>query len=135
MRIILCLSLLFISYTSMAQQKVRFFLRNGDLMENIEGYAMTFHSSLKGKVLGFTEGNFQNETVLFYWTAAQEAYKCTLDPAGGSKTRKPFTCACQSEEEEGINKMTMKNDNLLLINCKSGNTYMITPEGESLYVK
>lgn len=134
MRIILFFSVIFISYSSLGQQKVRFFLRGGDLMENIEGYAMTFHSSLKGKVLGFTEGNFNGESVLFYWTS-QEAYICTLDPAGGSKTRKLFTCSCQSKDEEGINRMTLKNDNVLLVNCKSGNTYIITPEGETLHVK
>jgi hypothetical protein len=134
MRIVLLIAFTLIFHSSFSQ-KTRFFIRSGDLMENIEGYSMIFHSSLKGNVLGFTEGSFNGETVLFYWTSLQEAFMCSLDPAGGSKTRKPFTCACQSKDEEGIKKMTLKHENVLLVNCKSGNTYMITPEGESLYVK
>jgi hypothetical protein len=134
LRILLLLTILFIC-ESVSAQRERFFLRNGDLMENIEGYAMPFASSLKGNVLGFTEGMYDGESTLFYWTSKNEAFICTLDPAGGSQTRRPFKCACQSADEEGINKMTLKNTNLLIVNCKSGNTYIITPEGEELYTR
>ncbi|TNF45792.1 MAG: hypothetical protein EP305_12950 [Bacteroidetes bacterium] len=134
MRLLLISGFLLTTFFLQAQNE-RFFLRNGDLIENFGSQSMTFASSMKGKVMGYTIGMFNGEETLFYWTIKNEAFICTLDPAGGSQTRNPYKCKCQEEDEEGINRMTLKDKDLLLINCKGGNTYKVTPEGEKLYVK